>query len=680
MPEDLGELLAGRYRLLTLIGRGGMGAVWRAWDSELGRTVAVKELRLPEHVGADERRVCYARMDREARAAGRLRHPGIITVHDRVSGEDGRPWIVMEFVEGGSLQDLLADEKRLPVGRVARIGAQMLAALRLAHRHGIVHRDVKPANVLLEGDRVVLTDFGIAALDGDVTLTRSGAIIGTPAFMAPEQVRGKAATPESDLWSLGATLFAAVEGGPPFTGTSPGSVFVAIATEDPAPCVHAGPLGEVLTGLLRKDPAERLTADRAEELLTALAAEPAPAPPTDDRAAAQPGPPPRPVPHVQTPPPGPPPQPAPPGNWAGPTRRGAPSPSARPSLPLLIGGLAAASALLLVTGAAVFWPDGGNAPAAETSGSGPASSPPAPPTPGPVSTGKAYRTLKTPDWARSVSFSPDGQALAAGLEGGSIRLWNMPGGDVDATMKVDARSVPLVAFRKNGKSLISGQWDGSVRLWNVASRSSSIIVPAPDGSGGIAVSPDGTMVARSEGKKIRLSDVAEKRTARVLSGHTESVGSVAFSQDGKLLASSSTLSDTVRIWDVASGRSLRDIPSEPLAIFADDLAFAPDGRTLAKSNDDNSIQLWDVARGKPTATLTNEEDDSYFALAFSPDGKTLAAGTGRNGIQLWDVPSARVTTILSGHESTVGGLAFSSDGRTLASASTDKTVRLWHVP
>jgi WD40 repeat protein len=336
--------------------------------------------------------------------------------------------------------------------------------------------------------------------------------------------------------------------------------------------------------------------------------------------------------------------------------------------------------LLVVTGAAVFWPDRDNAPAAGTSGSRPTSSAPAPPSPSPVSTSRAFRVLKTPDWAQSVSFSPDGKALAAGAEGGSIRLWNMPGGGLVTTLKVKARTVPLVAYRPNGKSLISTQWDGSVRLWNVASRSSSVIMPSPDGSGGIAVRPDGTMVARSEGKKIRLWDVTKKRTARVLSGHTKSVGSVAFSQDGKLLASSSTLSDTVRIWDVASGRSLQEIPSEDIAIFTDALAFSPDGKTLAKSNDKNSIQLWDVASGKPTATFTNEEDDSYYSLAFSPDGRTLAAGTGKSGIQLWNVASARVTTIFSGHELTVGGLDFSSDGRTLASAGNDKTVRLWAVP
>jgi serine/threonine protein kinase len=193
-------MLAGRYRILAPLGRGGMGAVWRAWDCDLDRTVAVKELRLPEEISEQERQVFYSRLEREARAAARPKHPGIVTVYDRVLGDDDRPWIVMEYVKGGSLQDLLAEHQQLPVATVAAIGAQMVVSLRLAHEHGVVHRDIKPANVLLEGDRVVLTDFGIATLEGDATLTRSGSILGTPAFMAPEQVRGLAATPETDLW------------------------------------------------------------------------------------------------------------------------------------------------------------------------------------------------------------------------------------------------------------------------------------------------------------------------------------------------------------------------------------------------------------------------------------------------------------------------------------------------
>jgi eukaryotic-like serine/threonine-protein kinase len=271
--EDLNRILVGRYRLTGLLGQGGMGVVWRAHDERLGREVAVKELRLPEHLDAAQRQIWIARLDREARAAARLKHPGVVTVHDRITGEDGRPWIVMELVHGRSLTDLLRAEGPLPPARVVHIGSQMVSALRAAHQAGITHRDIKPANVLLEGDRIVLTDFGIAAVDGEAALTHSGALMGTPAFMAPEQVRGLAATAASDLWSLGATLYTAVEGRPPFGGASPGEVFVAIMTEDPAPAVHAGPLESVLGSLLRKNPAERPTADQLHTLLARLAPE-----------------------------------------------------------------------------------------------------------------------------------------------------------------------------------------------------------------------------------------------------------------------------------------------------------------------------------------------------------------------------------------------------------------------
>ncbi|MGW3768540.1 serine/threonine-protein kinase [Actinomadura verrucosospora] len=294
MAEDLGRRLLGRYRLMDPLGRGGMGTVWRAHDERLGRQVAVKELRLPEGLDAEERDAWTARVDREARAAARLRHPGIVTVHDLVTTDDGQPWIIMELVPGPSLADVLAEHGPLPPDRAAALGARVLDALRAAHQAGIVHRDIKPANVLLEGDRVVLTDFGIAAVEGDATLTRSGALLGTPAYMSPEQVRGLPAGAESDLWSLGATLHTAVEGRPPFAGTSPGAVLVAVATEEPAPAPHAGPLAPVLRGLMRKSAAERMPLDQAQRMLNSLAsrpAGPAPAPVPGPAGGAAPPPP-----------------------------------------------------------------------------------------------------------------------------------------------------------------------------------------------------------------------------------------------------------------------------------------------------------------------------------------------------------------------------------------------------
>ncbi|MFB4305850.1 serine/threonine-protein kinase [Actinomadura sp. GTD37] len=279
-PRPETQVLAGRYRLVSLLGRGGMGAVWRAHDENLDREVAVKELRLPEHLDDAGRQTWIARLDREARAAARLRHPGIVTVHDRVTGADGRPWIIMELVRGRSLDDLLKAEGPLPPGRVAQIGLRVLDALRTAHRAGITHRDIKPANVLLEDDRVVLTDFGIAAVEGDATLTATGAVLGTPAYMSPEQVRGEEASAASDLWSLGATLYTAVEGRPPFGGAGTGAIFVAIATEDPAPPVRAGLLEPVLRALLHCAPSQRPTADDLHARLTALVQDPPGAQPT----------------------------------------------------------------------------------------------------------------------------------------------------------------------------------------------------------------------------------------------------------------------------------------------------------------------------------------------------------------------------------------------------------------
>ncbi|MGW2310693.1 serine/threonine-protein kinase [Actinomadura luteofluorescens] len=282
------QVLAGRYRLVSLLGRGGMGAVWRARDEDLDREVAVKELRLPEHLDDAGRRTWIARLEREARAAARLRHPGIVTVHDRVTGPDGRPWIVMELVRGRSLEDLLKAEGPLPPGRVAQIGLQMLDALRAAHRAGITHRDIKPANVLLEDGRAVLTDFGIAAVEGDATLTSAGAVLGTPAYMSPEQVSGHEVTAASDLWSLGAALYTAVEGRPPFEGASTGAVFIAIATRDPSPCVHAGPLEPVLRALMQREPSQRPTAEQLHAWLASLAQSRPPAPPTVPLPPAEP--------------------------------------------------------------------------------------------------------------------------------------------------------------------------------------------------------------------------------------------------------------------------------------------------------------------------------------------------------------------------------------------------------
>src|ERR687887_222604 len=264
-------LISGRYRLVRVLGAGGMGRVWLGQDELIGREVAIKELLLPPDITHEQRQTLTQRAMREARAAGRLNHPGIITVHDVIE-YDGAPLIVMEFVRGRSLADAIKADGALPVERVAAIAWAMFAALRVAHGAGIVHRDLKPGNVLLDGDRVVITDFGIASLAGDAQLTRSGMIMGTPTYMAPEQAEHERASTASDLWSVGATLYAAVEGRPPFEGEGVMSVLSAVLTRDPRPPGRAGPLTPLLYALLRKDPSRRPTLDQAERLLAAATA------------------------------------------------------------------------------------------------------------------------------------------------------------------------------------------------------------------------------------------------------------------------------------------------------------------------------------------------------------------------------------------------------------------------
>jgi serine/threonine protein kinase len=300
MSADTGpqtRVVAGRYALGHMLGRGGMGTVWLATDQVLERQVAVKEITFSVHVTDEERAVLRERTMREARAAARLEHPHVATVYDVVE-EDGKPWLVMKHVAARSLQEVLEEHGPLPPDAVARIGLDVLDALEAAHEIGIVHRDVKPANVLVARDgRASLTDFGIATSTGDSSLTTQGALIGSPSYMAPERAHGEEPRPPVDLWSLGATLYAAVEGRAPFDRGEAMATLMSVVSEDPAPMVRAGPLEPVLQLLLTKDPARRGTAGTVRPRLQAIVAgrpadpagtpspQPAPARPAPPRQA-----------------------------------------------------------------------------------------------------------------------------------------------------------------------------------------------------------------------------------------------------------------------------------------------------------------------------------------------------------------------------------------------------------
>jgi serine/threonine protein kinase len=265
--------IGGRYRLDRSIGQGGMGTVWQGHDQLLGREVAVKEVRFPPELGKQEVADLRERTLREARATARLSHPNVITTYDVVE-EDDRPWIVMELLKTRSLSEVLRDEGPLPPHRVAEIGLGVLAALETAHAQGVVHRDVKPSNVLVTADgRPVLTDFGIATMAGDPALTSTGVVLGSPAYMSPERARGKAFGPESDLWSLGVTLFVAAEGRPPFESDNALGTLTAIISDPVPPMSVGGPLALAVGGLLRKEPQERASIATVRKQLQEAAAD-----------------------------------------------------------------------------------------------------------------------------------------------------------------------------------------------------------------------------------------------------------------------------------------------------------------------------------------------------------------------------------------------------------------------
>ncbi|ONK12002.1 serine/threonine-protein kinase [Streptomyces sp. MP131-18] len=267
------RLLNGRYRLGAVVGRGGMGTVWHATDEVLGRAVAVKELRLPPGVDDAERKRMITRTLREAKAIATIRSRGVVTIYDVVD-EGSRPWIVMELIEGRSLADIIRNDGPMPPRRAAEIGLAVLDVLRAAHAAGILHRDVKPSNVIIadEDNRVVLTDFGIAKVEGDPSITSTGMLVGAPSYISPERATGEAPGPPADLWSLGALLYCCVEGRPPYDEGGAIATLAAVMHDPVPPPLSAGPLTEVITQLLMKKPAQRIDEPGARRLLTAALA------------------------------------------------------------------------------------------------------------------------------------------------------------------------------------------------------------------------------------------------------------------------------------------------------------------------------------------------------------------------------------------------------------------------
>ncbi|WP_285633780.1 serine/threonine-protein kinase [Lentzea sp. NBRC 102530] len=656
MTDATGSLVAQRYRLVQVIGAGGMGRVWLGRDEVIGREVAIKELLLPAGLDAQQRAVLCQRAMREAQLAGQLNHPGIVTVHDVVE-YNGTPMIVMEFVRGGSLSDAIKTQGALPPDQVAYVATSMLSALRVAHQAGIVHRDLKPANVLLSGDRVVITDFGIARLTGDVPLTTDGSIVGTPAYMAPEQGTGAPITPATDLWSLGATLYAAVEGRPPYQGQDFMTTLSMLLTQEPPPPQRAGHLSSLLGGLLRKNPAERATVDQA---LAMLAGAPVVLPVVARKSGV--------------------------------SRRTA-----------LFAGIGAVAA---VGGGAAWWitsrgsdGDGALLPstndnkvASDKEGGSEQSTTSAKADPGaPEEFADHVQLVDHKDAIASIAWSPDGKILASaedglGDGGDLVRIWDTTTNKVIGTVQLPAgpggAAATAVAISPDGKILAAGgnrTGDFTTYLWNLADRS---MIGGLDESRSIMKTlrfhPDGkTLVGVTHTGRMLVWDVA---TRKVRIGLTEARGSseLSFTPDGKLLAYAGSKYQEIRIVDPATGKLVKTINDST----GDGGSFSPDGKTLAVVDGDgtNSMQLWDVTSGQSKAVFPRADDDLTLSSAlFHPDGDTVAAWGQGNFVQLWDVETKKIRATVIGAAGQIQAVAFSPDGKRIAAGGDDKIVRIWKL-
>ncbi|TDD80000.1 hypothetical protein E1293_21890 [Actinomadura darangshiensis] len=665
MPDD--DAMAGRYRLIDVVGRGGMGAVWRAHDDLLDREVAVKEvLTPPGTTGGEGDAPWFARTMREARSAARLRHPSVITVYDVVT-HDGRPWIVMEFVPGRALSDVLRD-RALPPPRVAEIGASMLAGLRAAHAAGVVHRDVKPANVLLDGDRVILTDFGIAAAAGLTALTASGAILGTPSYMAPEQARSGTASAASDLWSLGATLYAAVEGRPPFTGPTAVSILSALLTEEPAPPVDAGPLRPVLDGLLRKDPARRMSGEEAAALLAT--------------AAHTGGP-------VVLPPPAPPPAP-PPG------RASAPPPADGTAVLAPVPGPPSLTDLPCPAESLAFAPDGRTLATALPGGHGlPAA------WLWDVDTGGLRHTVDRPAGGEDdahVVFLPDGSLVAG--DGAAFSI-TRPGAGTRDIVSTSGRFVhaavgwrpPSATMGRPGAAMVAVRSSerAGVQIHEVDGASRQL-----DGgeeeheTGEMAFSPDArylAIAARVPGTaehQVELWDTGLMERRNILVGHREAPWNLVFSWTGSRLLTWG-FGGQPQLWDPA--RRFRSPLLATLRGHSDPRpaqAFAWD-RHLATA-DGGTLLLWTARQGEgPVARLDGHTGD-INQVAFGLRDRIAVTASDDGTVRVWNVlaathdrPETACIATLTGHEGPVTGLAVNAGGTVLATAGRDRSVRLWDL-
>jgi serine/threonine protein kinase len=596
------------FDVMRVLGRGGMGVVLEAFDTRLQRNVALKVLD-PDLAGDD---VARQRFCREARTAASVTHENVVAVHQvEKSGDEGLPFLVMQLISGESLEQRLARVGKLPLREVVRIGLQAAQGLAAAHAQGLIHRDIKPGNILLETlhDRVKLTDFGLARVADDVKLTRSGFVSGTPLYMAPEQALGEEPDPRSDLFSLGAVLYEMSAGQPPFTGNSALAILKQIADVKHRPLREVNPaipdwFAETIDRMLAKKADDRIqSAAMLAELLefqwallkTSSEDVPAVCQIEERKQTIR-------------------------NRWIA----------------------AAVGATFLALGLLGGWfiADRGGTPV---------------PAVAPVSDAEPIAVLSSnAGTVWSASFDRSSNIVATAVEDGSVRLWDLPTQSIKATFSAHRGTVWASTFSPNGELFATAGDDGLIKFWKPSQPEAFQMFENSNAVRGLAFGHDGkTLFAGVRDGHLRVwnldssEPVAEAR-------HPGAVYAVAVSPDDETLASAGN-DKVVRLWNAKTLTPKLSLEGHTGPIYA--LSFHPDGKRLASVGWDKTIRTWDAGSGQLIKSWDGHEGDIWGG-AYSPDGTKLATGGYDGSVKLWHADTGKLLATFLGHKFAVHTVAF----------------------